>query len=453
MLTFIPILEHSWSRRPSCLLGAEQFMHTTEKDVFFLNALRMSFAPTPREGPFHVMFVRTHTYFENQDATNVPVSLHILDAVMDISLIIPLYLQNISLKNAREDPHTDVLCPSSCCQKQSLHCTCRLVSVPPSQMLNRLLHLYFWNHFGSRVDCLLGFQLGTLASVVFDLRVNCALVLSSRLWLIRMKLWTCLTYIHIILLRWRNCQDARCSMFKWNVTSSDTGSKCISPKMDNDEFWRIGHNFGICYICVAERLYKGPCLDHHTNVKSQYTCAIPSWEVKYMLMVYWVTIYVAFLFAGLEFCCFGMLCGEIDLEEAAVELVARVETRCYFVCSCGKTNVNDFLASWSFMTEQSKKKGRFDASHQTSCRYWGGCHTCDFAALPNYVCRAVTLYWRQSISRFWRCSVTSYCTLQQCATRFVERGSCQEHVDLFLCCGKSDCLAIADMKLDDWLSV
>ena len=28
------------------------FMHTREKDVFFLNALRISLAPTPREGPF-----------------------------------------------------------------------------------------------------------------------------------------------------------------------------------------------------------------------------------------------------------------------------------------------------------------------------------------------------------------------------------------------------------------
>ena len=31
----------------------------------------MSLAPTPREGPFHVMFVRTHTYFEYQDAANM----------------------------------------------------------------------------------------------------------------------------------------------------------------------------------------------------------------------------------------------------------------------------------------------------------------------------------------------------------------------------------------------
>ena len=42
---------------------------TREKDVFFLNALRISL--TPREEPFHMMFVRTHTYFKNQDATKL----------------------------------------------------------------------------------------------------------------------------------------------------------------------------------------------------------------------------------------------------------------------------------------------------------------------------------------------------------------------------------------------
>ena len=33
-------------------------MHTNEKDVFFLDALKVSLAPTPREVTFHVMFVR-----------------------------------------------------------------------------------------------------------------------------------------------------------------------------------------------------------------------------------------------------------------------------------------------------------------------------------------------------------------------------------------------------------
>ena len=37
-------------------------MHTREKDVLFLNALKVSLAPTPQEGLFQVMFVRNqHT--------------------------------------------------------------------------------------------------------------------------------------------------------------------------------------------------------------------------------------------------------------------------------------------------------------------------------------------------------------------------------------------------------
>ena len=39
----------TWSRK---------FLHTGEKDIFFLNVLRIILAPTPEEGPFHVMFVR-----------------------------------------------------------------------------------------------------------------------------------------------------------------------------------------------------------------------------------------------------------------------------------------------------------------------------------------------------------------------------------------------------------
>ena len=44
------------------------FMHTREKHVFSLYALRVSLSPTSREGPFHVMFVRTPMNFESQDA-------------------------------------------------------------------------------------------------------------------------------------------------------------------------------------------------------------------------------------------------------------------------------------------------------------------------------------------------------------------------------------------------
>ena len=43
------------------------FMHTTEKDMFFSNALRISLAQTPREGPFHVMFVRNQHIDEHNE--------------------------------------------------------------------------------------------------------------------------------------------------------------------------------------------------------------------------------------------------------------------------------------------------------------------------------------------------------------------------------------------------
>ena len=59
-------------------------MHTREKDAFLLNALRISLAPTLREGTFHVMFVRNQNIdeqkelsrmFENQDATVITSAL------------------------------------------------------------------------------------------------------------------------------------------------------------------------------------------------------------------------------------------------------------------------------------------------------------------------------------------------------------------------------------------
>ena len=47
------------------------FMHTRENVFFFLNALKISLAPTPREGPFHGMFVRTLIDSENPNATKI----------------------------------------------------------------------------------------------------------------------------------------------------------------------------------------------------------------------------------------------------------------------------------------------------------------------------------------------------------------------------------------------
>ena len=50
-------------------------MHKREKNVFFLNALKISLSPAPREGPFHVMFVKTSMDSESQDATNLTSAL------------------------------------------------------------------------------------------------------------------------------------------------------------------------------------------------------------------------------------------------------------------------------------------------------------------------------------------------------------------------------------------
>ena len=51
---FTTLMEHKAFLTTWC----RTFMHTREKDVFFLNALKVSLAPTRQEGPFHVMFVR-----------------------------------------------------------------------------------------------------------------------------------------------------------------------------------------------------------------------------------------------------------------------------------------------------------------------------------------------------------------------------------------------------------
>ena len=45
-------------------------MHTREKDVFFLFTLKVSLAPTPQEGPFHVMFVRKLHTQESKESMN-----------------------------------------------------------------------------------------------------------------------------------------------------------------------------------------------------------------------------------------------------------------------------------------------------------------------------------------------------------------------------------------------
>ena len=50
-------------------------MHTREKNAFFLNALQISLSPASREGPFHVIFVRTSMGSESQHATKITSAL------------------------------------------------------------------------------------------------------------------------------------------------------------------------------------------------------------------------------------------------------------------------------------------------------------------------------------------------------------------------------------------
>ena len=58
-----PLIEHkallcTWCRT---------FMHTREKELFFLNALKISLAPTLQEGPFQVMFLRNQHVDEQKE--------------------------------------------------------------------------------------------------------------------------------------------------------------------------------------------------------------------------------------------------------------------------------------------------------------------------------------------------------------------------------------------------
>ena len=58
MLTFTLILEHLWNEA-FLSTWCRTFLHTREKDVFFLNTLKICLAQTLQGGPFQVMFVGT----------------------------------------------------------------------------------------------------------------------------------------------------------------------------------------------------------------------------------------------------------------------------------------------------------------------------------------------------------------------------------------------------------
>ena len=66
-------------QRPSCLPDAQTFLHTRDKEVFFLNSLKISLAPTLQERPFQVMFAGTQQTEEQKELnTRVSVRARIL---------------------------------------------------------------------------------------------------------------------------------------------------------------------------------------------------------------------------------------------------------------------------------------------------------------------------------------------------------------------------------------
>ena len=61
------LMEHKASLSSWC----RTFMYTRDKEVFFLNTLKISLAPTHQEGPFQVMFVETQ-HNREQKELNTP---------------------------------------------------------------------------------------------------------------------------------------------------------------------------------------------------------------------------------------------------------------------------------------------------------------------------------------------------------------------------------------------
>ena len=66
-LDFRTLLEHKAFLSTWC----RKFLHTREKVVFHLGALRISLAPTPQEGPFHVVCVRNQHADEQNELNHV----------------------------------------------------------------------------------------------------------------------------------------------------------------------------------------------------------------------------------------------------------------------------------------------------------------------------------------------------------------------------------------------
>ena len=112
---FRTLMEHKAFLSTWC----KTFLHTREKEVFFLNTLKISLAQTPQERPFQVMFVGTQQQKkqkklntrerEGQDATKITSApaescIQFPWSVMPISMTALTWMvKNISNRNTIED--------------------------------------------------------------------------------------------------------------------------------------------------------------------------------------------------------------------------------------------------------------------------------------------------------------------------------------------------------------
>ena len=84
---FRTLMEHKAFMSTWC----RALMHTREKNVSFLNALKISLSPASRKGPNHVMVVRISMDSENQDATKIT------SALVDSRIFSPMKMLTLTM--------------------------------------------------------------------------------------------------------------------------------------------------------------------------------------------------------------------------------------------------------------------------------------------------------------------------------------------------------------------
>ena len=121
MLTFTLILEPLWSTRSSCQHGANHF-YTKEKEVVFLNTLKISLAKPVQEGPFQVIFARTHHTKEQKES------------------------------NTRERQRHDITKIASAPAESHNHFSWSMMLIPPKWMVRNIFNQYTMKDLTEKID-------------------------------------------------------------------------------------------------------------------------------------------------------------------------------------------------------------------------------------------------------------------------------------------------------------